>query len=488
MNKIKRLAGETVLYGLGNIVPRAINFPLVYIQTHGFLPDDYGIITDLYAWVSFLNVLFTFGMETTFFRFASTPGVDAQKVFNQSQTAVTIITLVVSGFLLVFSPTLAHGLGEGVAGHPKYVQWLVCVVAIDALVAIPFARLRLEKRPLKFALGKIISIFIIVSLNVCFFWEGSPLRDASMGVGYVFLFNLIGNAFCLIFFSRSLLRWRPKLDREVFRKMVPYAYPIMLMGLAGMTNEMFSRLTLHWWLPENFYPGKRTIYVLGIFGACYKYGMFMSLAIQAFRYAAEPFFFSNAAEKNSADLFARVNHYFIITCCLLLLGVSLNIDILKYLIDESYWEGLHIVPILLTAYMFMGIYYNLTVWFKLTDKTYWGTVITVGGAVVTIVANYLLIPVAGYEGSSWATLLCYFSMMVSCYLLGQRYYPIPYHVKSGAAYILVTILLVYSVKLLNIHTEPLATGLHVVIILVYIFIVYLIERRGLQKIRLKEAR
>jgi O-antigen/teichoic acid export membrane protein len=206
----------------------------------------------------------------------------------------------------------------------------------------------------------------------------------------------------------------------------------------------------------------------------------MNLAIQAFRFAAEPFFFSNATDKNSPALFARVNHYFIVVCCVILLSVSINLDIFKYFLgDPKYWEGLRIVPILLLAYVFLGIYYNLTVWFKLTDKTYYGTMIAFGGAVVTILANYILIPIAGYFGSSWATLICYASMTVACYVLGQKYFPIPYHVISGLTYIVLTTALVYIVNFIEIQNQWLAFGFHSIVICIYLLIIYLFEQKKL---------
>jgi O-antigen/teichoic acid export membrane protein len=258
---------------------------------------------------------------------------------------------------------------------------------------------------------------------------------------------------------------------------------MLLTGLAGMTNEMFSRQTLDWWLPENFYPGQSPEYALGVFGACYKLAVLMSLAVQAFRYAAEPFFFSNASDKESPQLFARVNHYFIIVCCILLLGVVINLDILKYLLgDSQYWEGLPVVPILLLGYLFYGVYYNLNVWFKLTDKTYYGTIIMVTGAFITIVANYYLIPVAGYMGSSWATLTCYFTMTAICYVLGQKYYPIPYDVPKSLSYIVFTTLLAYAVNSIFIENQWAATSFHILVLLAYLFIVYLIEKKGLRSL------
>jgi O-antigen/teichoic acid export membrane protein len=257
----------------------------------------------------------------------------------------------------------------------------------------------------------------------------------------------------------------------------------MITGLAGMTNEMFSRVTLEEWLPPGFYGAKSSEYALGVFGACYKLAVLMNLAVTAFRYAAEPFFFSNAADKNSPELFARVNHYFVIVCCVLLVGVGLNLDIFKYFLrNESYWEGLHIVPILLLAYLLLGVYYNFSVWFKLTDRTYWGTIISIGGAVMTILANYILIPRFGYEGSSVATLICYLSMTIACYLLGRKYFPIPYQIGKSVAYILVSMVLVYVVQSIPVSNTWLALSFHAAVLLVYLLVIFLIERKQLRQL------
>jgi O-antigen/teichoic acid export membrane protein len=348
---------------------------------------------------------------------------------------------------------------------------------MDALAAIPFARLRLQKKALRFATGKLVNIGILVGLNLYFLkFSNNYQPDVSL----VILANLAANAFYLLFFAPVLLSWRPAYDKAISPAMYSYAYPIMLTGLAGMTNEMFSRITLIKWLPEGFYGDKSEEYALGIFGACYKLAVLMNLAIQAFRYAAEPFFFSNAAEKNSPQLFARVNHYFVIVCCIILLGVSINLDILKYFLgDPAYWEGLRIVPILLLAYLFLGIYYNFSVWYKLTDKTYFGTIITLIGMAITIAANYFLIPIAGYEGSAFAALLCYASMTAICYASGQRYYPIPYGINKSLLYIGGTLILLYAVQAIHLDHQIVATAFHMLVIAVYLTIVYLVERKEL---------
>lgn len=467
-----------MLYGLGSMVPRMLNFLLLPVHTrNAFSPEEYGDLTQLYAIVAFLNVVYMFGMETAFFRFASKPGADAQKVFNLAQTAVVSISTVLSVLFIGFSFKISGALGVDY----RYILWLTGVMMIDAVVAIPFARLRLKRKALLFSTARIVNILVLIALNIYFLKINKQHYDPSIGIGYVFIANLIANSVYLLFVGKSLVTWRPAFDKEVFPAMFKYAFPIMVLGLAGMTSEMFSRFMLEWWLPENFYEGRSGDYAVGVFGACYKFAVFMNLAIQAFRFAAEPFFFSNASDKNSPELFARVNHYFILICCIFLLGVSVNMDLFKYFVGSEYWEGLGIVPVLLLAYLFLGVYYNFSVWFKLTDRTYYGTIITVGGAVLTVIFNYLLIPMAGYMGSSVATLLCYFFMAVACYLLGRKYYPIPYNTAGGLFYIICTITIVYAVYNINISSQWLATAFHVVVILAYIAAVYLIERKGLKK-------
>ncbi len=472
MNKMKTLAGETALYGLGSIIPRTLNFFLVVLHTRIFLPADYGIYINLYAWVAFLNVIYLFGMETAYFRFATKEGADEEKIFRVTQTFVIVISLLLSVLIIIFSGPIAEKFK--LPNHTDFIMWLGILMFVDAAVSIPFARLRLQKKAGKFAAAKLVNVAIQVGLNLYFLLFAF---DPSVGIGYILLANLIANLFYLLFFSRTLINWRPAWDRQLFISMFPYAYPVMLTGLAGMTNEMFSRITLERWLPENFYPGKSSEYALGVFGACFRFSVIMSLAVQAFRFAAEPFFFSNANNKNSPALFAKAHHYFTIVCCFILLSVVVNLDILKYLLDETYWEGLGIVPILLVGYMFLGMYYNFSVWFKLTDKTYYGTLITAGGALLTIVLNFLLIPVFGYMGSSWATLLCYFAMAMTCYGLGQKYFPIPYRIANGFWYLFFTFLLIRASQKLNIPDLIWSVSFHAFLILLFMLIVYWRERK-----------
>ncbi len=473
--KLKTLAGETVLYGLGSILPRVINFLLVPLHTiNMFSQAQYGHITTLYAVVAFVNVVFMFGMETAYFRFATKPGADTQRVFNLVQTVVVFISCALSILIIVLATPIASVLK--VEGRAEWIIWLALTMLIDALVAVPFAQLRLEKKAAQFALAKIANVLVLVGLNFIFL---KVIYHPTVGIGYVMLANLVANSFFILFFVKTLLKWRPAFDKVISPSMVHYAYPIMLTGLAGMTNEMFSRLTLESWLPTGFYSGLSNEAVLGVFGACYKYSVFMNLGIQAFRYAAEPFFFSSARENKSRELYSRVNHFFIITGCVFFLAISINLDVLKYFIGNQFWSGLGIVPILLLAYLFLGIYYNISIWFKLIDKTYFGTVITVAGALITIVANYFLIPLYGYIGSAIAALICYGSMTIFCFALGQKFYPVPYRVTSGLTYLVGTSLVIFLINSIEINQLWISVGFHCIVIALFLGVVWMIERKEL---------
>ncbi|MCZ8215432.1 MAG: polysaccharide biosynthesis C-terminal domain-containing protein, partial [Cyclobacteriaceae bacterium] len=335
------------------------------------------------------------------------------------------------------------------------------------------------KKAILFAAFKIINVLLLIALNFYFL---KIAYDPSIGVGYVILANLLANALFILLFIKVLLAWRPAWDKQISPQLFSYAYPVMLTGVAGMVNEMFSRTMLDWWLPEDFYLGQSNQDAMGVFGACYKFAVFMNLGIQAFRYAAEPFFFSNASDKKSPALFAKVNHFFIIICCIVLVGISINLDVFKYFVGKEFWSGLEIVPVLLLAYLFLGVYYNLSVWFKLTDKTHYGTLITLIGVVVTVAGNYFLIPQAGFMGSSIAAFLCYFIMTVFCFIWGQRYYPIPYNIRAAIVYITVSFALVYIVNAIRIEHVVLATVFHLIVLSIFIFIIYRKERAYLMQL------
>jgi O-antigen/teichoic acid export membrane protein len=471
--EIKKLASETVLYGLGTILPRMLNFLLVPLQTRVFPKEDYAAISELYGYAAFLNIIFLFGMETAYFRFSHKEGAQPDKIFRITQTVALGISVVFSVLFLFITPTLTTTFH---VPNNSIIPWLVLTLLVDALVAIPFAQLRLRKKTRAFAAYKIINVALLVGLNLYFLvYSGNP----APGIEFVFIANFVANAAYLLFFYKDLLSWRPLVDRHITPEILRYSYPLVITGLAGTTNEMFSRIALNDWLPKNFYPGKSPEYMQGVFAACYKFSVFMSITVQAFRFAAEPFFFSRASDKNSPALFARVNHYFVLLACVIMIGICLNLDWLKYYVDPESWEGLAIVPLLLLGYIFLGIYFNMSVWFKVTDRTYYGTIITIIGAVLTIAFNYLLIPLYGIIGSSIATVLCYFSMTALCYFFGQRFYPIPYSIGKDFLLLVVTCGIVYLNLQIEIPHSWLSAGVRAFASVVIAIAAFLVVRKNI---------
>lgn len=479
MSSIKKLASDTALYGISSILGRALNFLLVPLYTAVFEPAAYGVVSILYIYVGFFNVIYTYGLETAYFRFATRknnalpappsagPGSAEQKAFNSSFSSILFSSIFLSILLCLLAPQLLQ-LMDYEWLPVKYIYWLAAIMAIDAIVAIPFARLRLQNRPFIFASIRLINVFLNIGLNLFFLllcpailsgevaWLAglSPLiekiYDPSLGIGYVFLSNLIANAFYILLLLPSMLKAKLSIEKNLWREMLVYSFPLLLMGIAGLTNQLIAAPMLRHWLPENFYPKYGTETAVGIFTACYKLSIFMNLAIQSFRFAAEPFFFSKASDKNSPALFSRVMHYFIIVCCLIYFGVSVNLPWLAPLLlrNPLYLEGIGIIPVLLLGYLFYGVYLNLSIWFKLSDRTKFGTWFTGIGAVLTVVLNILLIPLMGYMGAAVASLLVYTSMTVMCFYFGQQYYPIPYKVSAGLLYIAGTVVLSYLLLLL----------------------------------------
>ncbi|RDV13201.1 polysaccharide biosynthesis protein [Pontibacter diazotrophicus] len=492
MSIAKKLVGQTAAYGLSSIVGRALNYLLVPIYTDVFLPEEYGVVSYLYAFVGFFNILYTYGMETAFFRYANKPGADRDKLYNEVLSLIICSSAIFTGILL-----LASGAIVDYKGYPEeyqsYINWLALILAIDAIVAIPFAKLRLQNKPIKFASIKLINILLTVGGNILFLvvfrhiYHGEylqelrplvePLYDPDFGVGYIFLINLVANALLIPMLWKEFASLRFELNKEQLRPMLLYAYPLLFMGLAGMVNEVIDRILLEEWLPESFYPNKTNMAVVGIYSACYKLSIFMTLAIQAFRYAAEPFFFSQAEEKDSPQSFALIMKWFVIACAFIFLFISANLEDFALLLrSPEYREGIMVVPVLLLANLFLGVYYNLSVWFKLTDKTRFGTYISFAGAAITIIFNLLLIPVLGYMGSAIATFICYFSMATASYLLGNRHYPIPYPTKTIISYILLATGLVWLALGVDIENFWLRHAYHLAVCAAFLVIVWLRER------------
>lgn len=448
---LKKLLSETVLYGISTILTRLINYALVPLHVWIFKPEGYGIVSYFYSYAALFNVIYSYGMETAYFRFASKPGAQGQQVFNQVTSSLLVSSLLLSGLLWMGAPEIASWLHFD--NSAQYVRWFAMLFAIDALLIAPFARLRIEHRAWRFVSLRMVEVLLTVLLNVFFLvfcrqvYEGAYLPslkplvayvyDPAIGLGYTFLANLLAKAFILLMMGDYLLSWRWDWSWERLRPYYAYSIPLLISGVAYTINEVADRQLLLWWLPEGFYPGEDSAFALGVYSANYKISIFITLAVQAYKYAAEPFFFSKASDRNSPQLFAQAMRYFVIACMLMMVAVCANLDWIGSLVlagKKDYLQGLAIVPYLLMANIFLGVFYNLSVWFKLTDRTQYGAWLGIAGAFVTIAANFLLIPRMGYLGSAWATMCSYGTMMVLCYWLGQRYFPVPYYLRNALVY------------------------------------------------------
>ena len=449
MGILKKLAGESAVYGLSSILGRFLNYLLVPLHTHVFTnPGEYGAVTEIYAYISFLVIIFTYGMETAFFHFARKYPDQNERVFGTGMMSLLVSTIVFSGSLWMFSGSLAEVLNY--QQHPEYITYMAVIIGFDAITAIPFARLRQQGKAKKFAALKVFGIGINILFNILFFivfpvWSNretgilyeiaKQFYDPSVGAGYVFLANMIASIATMLIML-PLLRFRfSDWDTSLWREQMVYALPLLFAGLAGMINETLDRAMLRQLIPD----ANEAMVQLGIYGACYKLSILMTLFIQAFRYAAEPFFFNQFGKDDAKENYARVTKYFCITCAIVFLGVMLYIDLFKHFIGEPYRVGLSVVPILLLANMCLGIFFNLSMWYKMTGKTKYGLFFTLFGASITVALNVLLVPSMGYMGAAWATLGCYASMMVASYLIGQRNYPVPYETIRIVGYIMLAI-------------------------------------------------
>jgi O-antigen/teichoic acid export membrane protein len=433
MSLIKKLAGETALYGLSSILGRLLNmFLLVPLHTRTLRDtSDFGAVIDLYATSAFVMVFFSYRMESAFFRFG-TPKEDRERAYSTGMLSILTTTFLIAAALLVFAQPLADALQYPL--HPEYVRWFALILAFDCLTELPFARLRLEQRPKKFVAIRLSNIAVNITLNLFWLlycpWAAKNGQEwvhhvwsADIGAGYVFLANLVASAVTVLLLYTELSKIRWQFDKVMWQKMIVYAGPLIIVGLAGIVDEMFSRSMLKYLLPGT---PKENLGQVGIFGANYKLAALITLFTQAYRYAAEPFFFRHAADKDALRTQAEVTKWFTIAGTVGLLGILLFLDVVKYFIAEKYHSGLHVVPVLLTANLLLGVYYNFSVWYRLKDRTGLGAWISVGGALITILLNLMLIPRFGYTGAAWVTLVCYAFMSWATWQTGRRHYPVPY--------------------------------------------------------------
>lgn len=486
MSLLKKLAGQTAVYGLSSVLGRMLNYLLVPLYTSVFLPGQYGIVTELYAYVAFLNILYIYGLETAYFRFSSKN--NSTEYFDLALSSILLSSLVFSGICFFFSGEIASVLGYESQAH--LIRWLASILAIDAIVAIPFAQLRQNGKSARFAVFKLSNICANIGLNLFFlvfcpwFLADRPdhfvslFYDPELGIGYVFLSNLIANGLYLLFFLPVWMRIKIVFSLVEWKKMMKYAWPILIIGFAGVTNEMLSRAILKHRLPDGFYDGLTNLEALGIFGACYKLSIFMVLAVQAFRYAFEPFFFAKAADKDSPKLFSSVMTWFVIFTSFSWLAISVLLPYIApiFLRQSSYLQALDTVPWLLGGGLFLGIFYNLSIWYKLTDKTIYGAYISLIGAAVTFLLNWILIPIIGYMGSAIATFATYFIMVVISYVWGKKHYSVPYNLWRVFGYISMAIAgIIFNSQL---QESPLTA---ILIILLFLTLTFVFERKNFSK-------
>ena len=434
-NPIKKLFGEIAIYGLSSIVGRLLNYLLVPLYTYVFVnPADYGVVSELYAWVAFLIVILTFGMETAFFKFIQNEG-DKKNVFSTALSALLSLNSVFFIIVLIFHQDIASLLLY--EDHGEYILMLGAIVSIDAISALPLAKLRAEEKAKRFSIIQLSSITVNIILNLIFLLILFDYNDPEQGVFYIFLANLIASLVKPIFLFKSFALLKG-IDWALLKRMLLFSFPLAIAGFAGIINETLDRILLKQILYNTGSPSSLDYAEaqVGIYSASYKLAMLVAILLQAYRYAAEPFFFSQMKNQDRNKIYSQIMNVFIAFVCGIFLLVTLNIDIFKYFIqNEAYWVGLQVVPILLMANIFLGIYYNQSIWFKLSGKTKFGAYIALIGAGITIVINVLYIPTYGYMASAWATLIVYFIQMLISYILGQRHYPIPYNLKKFFLYI-----------------------------------------------------
>jgi len=465
MSEIKKLASQTVLYGLSSIVPRFLNYLLVPFYTRVFInPAEYGVITELYTYITFLLIILTMGFETSFFRFYN-EATDKKKLFSTAFFAMLFSSAVFAVLLLFNLHSVASTLGY--LNNIDYLVYFIFIIVSDILLAIPFCKLRAENRPLIFAFYRILNVLIQLVLNIYFLLISPLYFHTAVDIKYVFISNLIANCFSFLLLLSSTGKLSFSIDVNMLKKMFTYGWPLMIAGLIGNVNEALDRVLIKFRVSEGMDPMTQ----LGIYGASIKIAVLLVLFNQMFRYAFEPFIFKQGKNERSPQLFADILLYFTIFSSFIALGILLYPDIIKHFIGSSYWEGLKVVPILVYGYVFYGILLNQSIWYKLNDKTRYGIIITVIGAAVTILINYFGIPYFGYVASAWGHLTCYVVMVVVSYFMGQAIYPIPYKVTSILLVIGLSLLLYGISQLIPIESFLLKLIFNTFLLIVYVGII-----------------
>jgi O-antigen/teichoic acid export membrane protein len=491
LSNIKKLAGQTMWYGVSAIAARFLNYLVTPYLTNVLSSQDYGKMSLVYSVLPFLNVLFTYGLETAFFRF-SNKGENKDTIYNTTATSIIISTALLGATLLLFHQQLANF--AGINNYPELIKLSIVIIMIDTLAIIPFAKLRHDGRPRKYALIKVAGIltyifFTFFFLSFCYvrvkenpnsFWAYF-VNTKYNPVYYIVIANLLQAIVTLAFLYKEVLAIRFKVDLKLWRQIMGYSMPLIIVGMGGVINETLDRIMLKWWVPgtEGFKEEQVAVY-----SACYKLSILITLFVQAFKMGAEPFFFKQAGSENPQRIYARVMKFFVIVISIMFLVVSLYLPIWKYFIAEKLWGGLAVVPILLLANMFLGIYYNLSIWYKLGHKTTAGAYITLTGAAITIIINYYFIPHFSYMACAWATFFCYGSMMVFSFVWGQKDYKVPYAWKKLVAYIVIAVLLFFIDKGITsfISNRIISLSVGTVILATYMWFIAQVEKKELAKL------
>ena len=480
MNPLKKLASQTAIYGLSSVVGRLLNYLLVPLYTRYFIPEEYGVVTELYAYVAFLVIVLTYGLETAFFRFSQKEN-NNRIVYSTSLISLIFTSLLFISFMFFYSENISALIGYPT--NEEYVKWFALIIGLDAISSISFAKLRALNKATRFALIRLVNIFINIGLNL-FFIIYCPyviendlqslnfvnsVYSQSVGVGYIFIANLIASVVTIFMLFPEMINSVWIFDKKLWKKMMIYASPLLLAGLAGMTNETIDRILLKYLLPENINSARE----IGLYGAFYKLSVIMILFIQTFRFAAEPFFFSQERQVNAKKIYADVMKFFVIVLAFIFLLVTTFYNFFINFLGSDYHDerGFMVVSILLLANFFLGIYYNLSIWYKLTEKTIYGAGLAVFGATITVVLNFILIPYIGFVGSAVATLICYFSMTIISFILARKHYPIPYNYSR----ILLYFSLMISIFII-LYCTSFTVLIDVLFILVYLLIVYVLEK------------
>ena len=462
MSEIKSLAKDTAIYGLSSIIGKFLNYLLVPLYTYVLArTEDYGIVTNLYAWTALLLVILTYGMETGFFRFANRDDYDPKQVYRTAYMTLLTTSALFALLVVVFRQPVANILNY--PDHSEFVAMMFATVAVDAFACIPFAYLRYRKRPIVFAALKLLFVILNIAFNLLFL-----VVLGKNDVFYVFLSNILATGIQTLCLLPMTLPKGGRFSMPVLRDMLRYSLPLLVLGVAGIMNQTLDRILFPY-----LYTGADAQAQLGIYGACFKVAMVMMMFTQAFRYAYEPFVFAKHKDRQSVEAYADAMKYYLIFSYLILLGVIFYLDIFRYIISSAYWEGLKIVPVVLWTYVFQGVYFNLSFWYKLTDETKWGAYFSLIGLVITLVLQIVGVPRIGYWASCGSSLVCYFIIMLLSYFIGQKKAPIPYDLRSIGRYTALTIGLLavyYALKLYYIHNMWLLMGIGTLLIAIYLLV------------------